>query len=313
MFKVRWKSSAVVKVCMAVMLWLPASQSWSEPADNTNRDVVKVAAVQISGYDKSDLPRQGYDPTEAITPYIKRAGKDAAQLVVFPEYILGRIRVPGPETKKLSAAAAANRIYVIIGCWEVYGDGTFANTALIFDRNGKIVGKYHKTHAAVDKYEGNPPWSQPPNGKNQDWFIQNDPEWIMKKGRDIPVFDFDFGKVGVMTCYDGWFPECARVLSLKGAEVVVWINGRRGSVEDFIVRSTMFRSHVAMICTNQAYGGGTMIGDSAHRRLTRCPDRKEAYITATLDLKRVRNQREFSRNFHQRRPGLYGELVQPVK
>ncbi len=270
---------------------------------------VKVAAVQIRGYDKKDVPKEGYDPTDAMVPYIDKAGKDGAQLVVFPEYVLGRIQVPGAETKKIAAAAAANHIYVIVGCWEVYGNGTFANTALIFDRGGRIAGKYHKTHAAVDHYEGDPPWSRPPSGKDTNWFIGNDPEWIMKKGDDLPVFDLDFGKVGVLTCYDGWFPESFRVLSLKGAEILVWINGRGGNVEDFIVKSVTFQSHVAMICTNQAYGGGTMIADWPTRIVARCPDRKEAYITATLNLDGVRKARKYSRNFQQRRPDLYGELV----
>lgn len=285
-------------------------------ADEQRSGLVKVAAVQIKGYDKGDLPRQGYDPAAAIAPYIDRAGKDGAQLVVFPEYVLGHIRVPGPTTERISAAAAANHIYVIIGGWEDYADGTFADTAFIFDRGGRIAGKYLKTHAAVDHYEGDPPWSKPPSGKDKDWFLKNDPEWAMKKGQDFPVFDFDFGKVGIEICYDGWFPEPARILSLKGAELIVWINGRPGPVEDYILKSVMFQSDVAMISANQAYGGGTMIGGLATwqpRILARAPDEKEAYISATIDLKQVRKLRESSRNFQQRRPDIYGELVSPVK
>jgi hypothetical protein len=95
----------------------------------------------------------------------------------------------------------------------------------------------------------------------------------------------------------------------KGAEVLVWINGRGGTVEDFIVKSVTFQSHVAMICTNQAYGGGTMIADWPTRIVARCPDRKEAYITGSINLEQVRKARKFSRNFQQRRPDLYGELV----
>lgn len=273
---------------------------------------VKVAAVQISGYDKGDLPREGYDPAQAIVPYIHRAGKDGAQLVVFPEYVLGRIPVPGPATKKIAAAAAKNRIYVIVGCWELYDDGEYANTALVFGRDGKIVGKYHKTHAAVDKWEGSPPWSKPLQGKDRAWFIENDPEWTMQRGEKLPVFEFDFGKVGIMTCYDGWFPEPARILSLNGAEIIVWINGRGGSIEDFIVKSIAFQSHVAMIATNQAYGSGTMIVDDRTSILQRCPDKTESYITATLDLTRVRQRRAFSRNFQQRRPELYKRLTEPI-
>ena len=293
---------------------LPAGSA--APANGQRSALVKVAAVQIKGYDKCDLPRKLYDPATAIVPYIDRAGKDGAQLVVFPEYVLGHIRVPGPITERISAAAAANHIYVIVGSWEDYADGTYADTALIFDRSGRIAGKYLKTHAAVDHYEGDPPWSKPPSGKDKDWFLRNDPEWLMKKGEDMPVFDFDFGKVAIQICYDGWFPEPARVLSLKGAELIVWIDGRGMSVEDYILKSVMFQSHVAMITTNQAYGGGTMIGDMATWQpqiLAHAPDRQEAYISATIDLEQVRKLRESSRNFQQRRPDIYGEMVNPIR
>lgn len=297
--------------CLIVGM-LASESAAIEPVHPKRSDSVKVAAVQISGYDKGDLPTAGYDPTASIIPSIDRAGQDGAQLVVFPEYVLGRIPVPGPTTDRLAAAAAANRIYVIVGCWELYDDGGYANTALIFDRAGKIAGKYNKTHAAVDHFEGSPPWSKPPSGKDESWFIQNDPEWTMHKGSELPVFEFDFGKVGIMTCYDGWFPEPPRILSLKGAELIVWINGRQGSVEDYIVKSIMFQSHVAMITTNQAYGSGTMIADWPTSIVQRCPDRTPAYISATLDLKRIREQRANSRNLQQRRPDLYKDLLKPI-
>jgi predicted amidohydrolase len=299
-------------ILLACLFLAVASGQSTARSDAQQPDRVLVAAVQIRGYDKTDVPRPGYDPTESIIPYIHKAGGDGAQLVVFPEYVLGRIAVPSPATEKISKAAAANRIYVIVGCWEVYQDGSFANAALLFDRTGEIKGNYCKTHAAVDQYEGDPPWSRPPSGKDTDWFVRNDPEWIMKRGDDLPVFDLDFGKVGILTCYDGWFPESFRVLSLKGAEILVWINGRRGTVEDFIVKSAMFRNHVAVICTNQAYGAGTMIADWPTRILAFCPEPKETYITATINLQGIRKAKHFSRNFQQRRPELYGEIVKPV-
>lgn len=302
-------------VAVIVVMWnLMTDHAVAAERIALNRDLVKVAAVQISGYDKGDLPREGYDPADSLIAYIDRAGKDNAQLIVFPEYILGRIKVPGPSTEKLAAAAKANAIYVIVGCWEVFEDQSFANTALIFGRSGEIVGKYRKTHAAIDHYEGSTPWEHPPTERSKDWMIQNDPEWIMEAGAELPVFKFDFGTVGILTCYDGWFPEPARVLSLKGAELLVWINGRGGSVEDFIVKTTMFQSHMAVITTNQAYGSGTMIGDCSEgpaKILARCPDKQESYISATINLKQIREARAMSRNFRQRRPDLYGTLVAP--
>jgi len=295
------------------LLTLLATTLFAAPPVGEKPGTVKVAAVQILGYDKTDVPRPGYEPADAMVPYIEKAAADGAALVVFPEYVLGRIAVPGPVTEKIGRAAAAGRIYVIVGCWEVDDDGSFANAALLFDRKGNLAGKYYKTHAAVDKWEGDPPWSRPPSGKDTDWFIRHDPEWIMKRGDDLPVFELDFGRVGILTCYDGWFPESFRVLSLKGAEIIVWINGRRGGVEDFLVKSATFRNHVAVIATNQAYGSGTMIADWPGRILAHCPENKEDYLTATINLAGVRRARRFSRNFQQRRPDLYGEIVRPVR
>ncbi len=306
-----WQRVGILAGCL--FLGLMVNQAAMAESNGERPEHVKVAAVQFSGYDKGDMPRPDFDPTEQMLPYIHRAGQDGAQLIVFPEYVLGRISVPGPETRRISKVAAARRIYVIVGCWEVYSDGTYANTALLFGRDGKIVGKYHKTHAAVDKYnEKERPWSEPPPNKDAQWFIENDPEWTMKKGDALPVFDLDFGRVGILTCYDGWFPESFRVLSLKGAELLIWINGRGGSVEDFIVKSATFRNHVAVICTNQAYGSGTMIGQWPAQILASCPDKQESYITATINLASVRQIRSHSRNFQQRRPDLYDLIVRPI-
>jgi len=294
-----------VVLVMLVFGWSATSGAGQE----AKRDAVKVAAVQVCGYDKGFVERPGFDPADSVVKYIEKAGQDGAQLVVFPEYHLGRIAVPGPVTEKISKAAAKAGIYVIVGCWEVYEDNTFANSALLFDRQGHIQGKYWKTHAAVDKFEGAPSYAKPPAGRSTEWFIRNDPEWIMKKGQDLPVFDLDFARVGILTCYDGWFPEPFRVLSLKGAEIIVWINGRLGSVEDFIVKTAMFHNSVAMVTSNQAYGAGTMIADWPATIKALCPPQKEAYISATIDLKRLRHIRKHSRNYQQRRPELYGEIL----
>lgn len=306
-------------ICLAslslalILSHVAAEPSIGQDNQSIDRSKVVVAAVQISGYDKGDLPREGFRPEKSMVAYIDRAGMDGAELVVFPEYVMGRIRVPGPETQTIAAAAKANSIYVVVGCWELFDDESFANTALIFDRTGAIIGKYRKTHAAIDHFDdAHPPWVKPPPNKSELWMIENDPEWIMKAGQELPVFELDFGKIGIMTCYDGWFPEPARILSLKGAELLVWINGRGGSVEDFIVRSTMFQSHVAMIATNQAYGSGTLIADGSRRTdpiLARCSDRGECYLTGTINLEKVQNIRKRSRNFQQRRPDLYTPLV----
>lgn len=248
--------------CQSVSQTAQCPTQWQCPEPGAAVEV-RVAAVQISGYDKGDLPRADYDPVAPLLPYIHRAGIDAVSLVAFPEYVLGHIAVPSPSTVRIAAAARAAGVYVIVGCWEIIAnESRLLNTALLFDRKGDIVGKYHKTHAAVDSWDDSQrPWTAPPAGKSRQWLLTNDPEWVMERGEDLPVFVLDSGlRIGVLTCYDGWFPETARELSLRGAECIIWINGRGGSVEDFIVQTNMFQSHVAMVATNQAYGAGTMIG-----------------------------------------------------
>jgi len=277
-------------------------------ADEGKPKTVKVAAVQLTGYTKGFKPRDGYDPADAVIRYVARAAGDGAQLVVFPEYHLGQIRVPSATTERIGRAAARHGIYVIVGCWELAEGDELANAALLFGRNGGILGKYYKTHAAVDSYEGEPPYSRPPADRDRQWLIENDPEWIMKRGDEFPVFDLDFGTIGIATCYDGYFPETFRILSLHGAEIIVWINGRHGRIQDFLVKSTMFCNEVSMICTNQAYGSGTMIAQWPLDILSECAEPHEDYITATLDLQRVRSARARSRDRQQRRAEIYGPI-----
>lgn len=145
------RSGLLMLGCLIAML---SDKAFADDSNDLNRDLVKVAAVQISGYDKGDLPREGYDPAAQLIPYIDRAGKDEAQLVVFPEYVLGHIKVPGQETERISAAAKASSIYVVVGCWEGLADGKFANSALIFDRSGTIIGKYNKTYCTCIRQAG---------------------------------------------------------------------------------------------------------------------------------------------------------------
>ena len=256
---------------------------------------VKVAAVQLftPGKDK-------YEPLTKILEFIDRAGKENVQLIVFPEYLLGRFKVPSPQTKAVAKAAKKNNIYVIVGGWEEFENGEYSNTAFLFGRDGKIIGKFNKVHPAV----GAPPYFWPPN--------KNDEEWNMKSGTDFPVFELDFGTIGIMTCYDGYFPESARILSLKGAEIVCWINGRAGSIEDFLVKSDMYRNYIAMIATDLAAGSGTMIGIYPNVILARVNETGDHYITAEIDLAALREQRKNSRCFHQRAPEKYDVITSKI-
>jgi len=270
--------------------------------DLPERQYIKVAAAQV------DI-RTGKEIDEVVE-FINKAGEDRAELIVFGEYLLGPFYEDYSDAvERVAEAARRHNIYVIIGGWEEYDKGAYtvkkkdryANTALLFGRDGKIIGKYYKTHAAV----GTPPHFWPSKG--------DEPEWLMKPGDSYPVFQLDFGHIGIMTCYDGYFPESASSLSLNGAEIVVWINGREGSVEDYIVQTDMFRNYSAMIATNLGPGSGTMIGTWPNVILAQATETGSHYITAEIDLKELRWRRANSRTFHQRRPELYKAITQHHK
>lgn len=106
--------------------------------------------------------------------------------------------VPGGETFRiLSRIAAKHRTYIVANLHELDGK-TVYNTSFIVGRDGKLVGKYRKVHLAAGEAEAG-----------------------IAAGTEYPVFDLDFGKVGLMVCWDIWFPEPARILKQKGAELLV--------------------------------------------------------------------------------------------
>ncbi len=262
---------------------------------------VKVAAVQMTG---SWIYPQAHsiETAEKVVDYIDRAAAEGVDLIAFPELLLGKFKVPSPETELISKAAARGRIYVIAGCFEVLNDqGEYANSSLLFDRQGEIIGRFFKMHPAI----GAPPFFWPPN--------EDDPEWKMKAGTELPVFDLDFGRLGILTCYDGYFPETFRGLCLKGAEILVWMNARNGAVEDYIVRASMAHNYVHMICTNKAIGMGTMIAEWPNSIPRYVDETGDAYISYVLDLEKLRYGRKYAREFYQRRPENYGAVVDELR
>lgn len=115
---------------------------------------------------------------------------------ITTEHYTGPLDVPGPETDLLADAAARCKTYVVAGLFERRGDA-ICNAAVLFDRTGQIAGIYHKV--------------QLPNQEISDG---------IRPGDDLPVFEADFGRVGMLICHDTTYPEPARALMLRGAQIV---------------------------------------------------------------------------------------------
>ena len=107
--------------------------------------------------------------------------------------------IDGPFIRKASSLSKELKIYFVLGFLEREDDSLY-NSALIIDPQGEIIGRYRKTHFAQG-YEINPEFYKP--------------------GRDFPVFNTIFGKIGIMICYDRQLPEPARILTLNGAEILI--------------------------------------------------------------------------------------------
>lgn len=162
---------------------------------------VRLATTHV--YAENMTPEENRALFEAI---IEKAGRENPDLICLTEVItsMGTGRsayetaepIPGPTTYLLGEKARQLRSYVVASIHERAAEGVY-NTAVVIDRQGNVMGKYRKTHIPTAEAEGG-----------------------VLSGETYPVFDLDFGRLGVLICWDCFFPEPARILALKGAQLI---------------------------------------------------------------------------------------------
>jgi N-carbamoylputrescine amidase len=111
--------------------------------------------------------------------------------------------IPGPSTERLSKAARETGSVVVGSLFERRAPGVYHNTAVVFDADGSLLGLYRKMHIPDD-----------PLYYEKYYFTPGD--------IGFRAFDTHFGRVGVLVCWDQWFPEGARLTALHGAEVLLY-------------------------------------------------------------------------------------------
>jgi predicted amidohydrolase len=164
---------------------------------------VRLAAV-------NHRPRGGKSPADNLAqflPLIEEAARQKADVVCLPEgvtvagtnktYAEVAEPVPGPSTRLLGEAARKHHLYIAAGIYERDGSAIY-NTCVLLGREGKLVGSYHKVCLPREEIDGG-----------------------LTPGNHYPVFDTDFGRVGMMICWDVHFPEVARELAARRAEVIL--------------------------------------------------------------------------------------------
>jgi len=270
---------------------------------------VRIACVQM------DVVYGDVSSTLAnVSKWIEKAAEYGADVVLFPELVLAagyalgerykRIaeEIPGSSTNHIAKIAKSRNLYVIIGLAEKGENDVVYDTAVLIDREGKIVGKYRKSH------------TYPPT------------ESIFKRGDELPIFNTDFGTIGLLICYDLEFPETSRILALQGAEIIFhlvadWPEGVPGLPErifDISFRSRALENRIALAISNRVgedpdlksyfYGLSRIIGSKGE--IIASADQGEKMILAEVDLAEISQEREDYNYLQNRRPELYGILTE---
>jgi predicted amidohydrolase len=172
----------------------------------------RVAAVSMNGF--LGEPER---VLQAIDGWCAKAAAEGAELVLFPELVIHGHCTPntwelaeavsdGPSVRRLVDIAARHGLIVCAGMSEKERDIVF-NTQILVGPDG-YIGKQRKLHLSRDEV------------------------FYYKGGREIPVFDVGFCRVGIIICYDNQFPEVARVLALRGAELILMPHAGRFKLWD---------------------------------------------------------------------------------
>jgi predicted amidohydrolase len=273
-----------------------------------NEEPVRVAAVQMN-------PQRGERAANrrVILERLEEAAGQGARLVVFPECALSGYvydsaasalpaaeTVPGETTEAAIEACRRHRLYAVVGLLERDGD-TLYNSAFVAGPEG-LVASYRKCHLpvlGVDRYVG--------------------------RGGALPVVDLPFARIGILICYDVRFPEAARALALRGADILIvptnWPEGAE-SAPEFLTRARAWENRVFVVACNRVgvEAGTRFIGRSQvvspdGRFLAQADGASETVLAADIEPAQARQKKlvitpgVFELDpVGGRRPDLYGDL-----
>ncbi len=255
---------------VAIQLWLhnaPKATVWwddiafdkSEPPQPRP---VKLATIRFRP--KKSAGRE--ENVRLFSEVIARTAPAGTDVVLLPEgmTVVGTGKkyadvsepVPGPTTKALGELARSRKTHIVAGLYEREGNIIY-NTAVLIGRKGELIGKYRKVYLPREEIEAG-----------------------ITAGHEYPVFQTDFGKVGLMICWDVQYADPARALALAGAEVVllpIW----GGNLT--LTKARAIENHVFL--ATSGYDIASLILDPKGEVLATTEENGTAAL-ATLDLNR---------------------------
>ena len=261
---------------------------------------------------------------------IHEAAAANADLVVLPELHLGPYfcqnedynnfdlaqTIPGLTTDILSAIAKKLNIVIVSTLFEKRAPGLYHNTAVVFDKDGSIAGKYRKMHIPDD-----------PGFYEKYYFTPGD--------LGFTPIETSIGKLGVLICWDQWFPEAARLMALAGAEILIYptaIGWDREDTKEEQQRQldawiTIQRSHavangIPVISCNRVsfekapnsgkgikFWGNSFIAGPQGDLITLANDSETKLLTCKLDTDRIERVRQIWPYLRDRRIDAYSDLT----
>jgi N-carbamoylputrescine amidase len=214
--------------------------------------------------------------------------------------------IPGPSTMVFLKLAKELKIVLIIPLFERTRANVFYNTAVIFNVDGKMLGKYRKMHIPYDPgfYE----------------------KYYFKPGNlGFPVFQTKFGRIGILICWDQWFPEAARIMALKGAQIIFyptaigWMPNKMKQYKEYrsawheIQKSHAIANGIYIAAVNRVgqegaikFWGNSFVSDPFGRVISKLGDIKEENHIVTCDFSKINQTRKEWPFFRDRRTDAYG-------
>jgi len=285
---------------------------------------MKIALIQQKSYSTKQ------ETIDKTVQYIQEASKNGAKLIILQELHQTEYFCQSEDTKFFryasnwqedikfwSTIAKKYNIVLVTSLFEERTAGLYHNTAVVFDRDGSIAGKYRKMHIPDD-----------PGFYEKFYFTEGD--------LGFEPIQTSIGKLGVLICWDQWYPESARLMTLKGAEILIYPTAIGWFDEDSIEEKnrqldswiTIQRSHaiangVPVVSCNRVgfekdssgvlngirFWGNSFVCDPQGELIAHANHQEETILYATIDKGRTKEVRDIWPFLRDRRIDSYGDLL----
>ncbi len=221
--------------------------------------------------------------------------------------------IPGDSTRVFSILAKKHKIVIIIPIFERNLNGKFYNSAVVINSDGTIIGTYRKIHIPHDPYF-----------YEKNYFSPGDQQYR--------IYQTAYANIGVLICYDQWFPEPARINTLLGAEIIFYptaigyVKGYTSEDGDWydawktIQRAHAIANGIHIAAVNRVgeedeldFWGGSFVCDSFGEILGEASTSNEEVLVVTVDLNKNKVIQEGWGFLANRRPDTYKPLIERIR